>query len=97
MFSICLLPTAGLPSRPKNDTASSPELFFHKHGSSSGDHGCHVCGSCFGEVAILEVKSGEATTGPRKKIGGQTIGVIDRGARGRAVPLAKQNVKIGTL
>jgi len=34
--------------------------------------------------------------GAKKKVGGKTIGVTDRGARGRAIPLAKQNVKIGT-
>jgi len=28
MFSICLLPTAGLRSRSKIDAASIPELFF---------------------------------------------------------------------
>jgi len=28
--------------------------FFHEHGSSSGAHGFHVCGSCSGAVAILE-------------------------------------------
>jgi len=67
MFSICLLPSAGLPSRRKNDTASSQELFFHKHGTSSGADGCHVCGSCFGEVAILEVKSGKPLRGQEKK------------------------------
>ena len=66
MFSICLFPTAGLRSRRKNDTASSPELFFHEHGSSTGAHGFHVCGSCSGAVAILELESVEATTGPRK-------------------------------
>jgi len=54
-----------------------------------------VCGSCFGEEAILEVKSG-GHYGAKKKVGGKTIGVTDRGARGRAIPLAKQNVKIGT-
>jgi len=30
--------------------------FYHKHGSSSEAHGFHVCGSCFGAVAILELK-----------------------------------------
>ena len=47
-------------------------------------------------MAILEVKSGEATTGSQEKVGGQTSGVTDRGTSGRAVPPAKQNVKIGT-
>jgi len=51
-----LASTAGLRSHGKNDTSSAPELFFHEHGSSSGAHGFHVCGSCSGAVAILEFK-----------------------------------------
>ena len=38
----------------KNDAASVTELFFHEHGSSPGDNGFHMCGSCSGAVAILE-------------------------------------------
>jgi len=41
-----LASTAGLRSRREYDTALAPELFFHKHGSSSGAHGFHLCGSC---------------------------------------------------
>jgi len=42
MFPICLLPTAGLRSRRKNDTASAPELFFHERGSRSEARDCYV-------------------------------------------------------
>ena len=64
-----LVSTAGLRSRGKNDTASAPELFFHEHGSSSGAHGFHMCGSCTGAVAILELKKWESHYGAKDKVG----------------------------
>jgi len=69
MFPICLLPTAGLRSRRKHDTASASELFFHVHGSSSGAYRFHACGSCSG-AAILELeKAGKPLQGQGKKQG----------------------------
>jgi len=72
MFPICLLPTAGLRSRRKNDTASAPELFFHEHGSSSGAHDFHMCGSCSEAVAILELKKCGSHYRTKENVGGQT-------------------------
>jgi len=67
-----LASTAGLRSRAKYDTASAPELFFHEHGSSSGAHGFHVCGSCSGAVAILEFKKCGSHYRTKAKVGDQT-------------------------
>jgi len=72
MFAICLLPTAGLWNHRKNDTASAPQLFFREHGSSSGAHGFHVCGSCSGAVAILELKKCGSHYRTKEKVGDLT-------------------------
>jgi len=69
MFPNCLLPTAGLQSRRKNDTASAPELFLHEHGCSTGAHGFHVCGSCSRAVAILDLKTWGSHYRTKKKVG----------------------------
>jgi len=70
--SYLLASTAGLRSRGQNDTASAPELFFHQHGSISGAHGFHVCDSCSGAVAILELKKCGSHYRAKAKVGDQT-------------------------
>jgi len=39
--------------RRKNDTAPAPELFFRKHGSSSGALGFHECSSGSGALFFI--------------------------------------------
>jgi len=73
MFPICLLPAAGLRNRRENDTASAPELFYHEHGSNSGTHGFHVCGSCSGAVAILQLKKCGSHYRTKKKVVDQIL------------------------
>jgi len=47
--------------------------FFHEHGSSSGAHGFHVCGSCSEAVAILELKKWGSHYGDKEKCMGANI------------------------
>jgi len=72
MFPICLLPTARLRSRRKNDTASAPGSFFINIVPASKLMVFTCVAPSSGAVAILDFKKWRSHYRTKEKVGGQT-------------------------